>query len=88
MVPFFVAYFTLRLEPSLAKKFDKVCRQKGYKKTGILNSLVREFIQKEEAAPSPPAPINMRASADFRGLVGIISLGGDAVEDSETAWFE
>ncbi len=75
--------FTLRLEPELAKKLDQVCREQGYKKTGLVMALIRDFLEKEDSV----RPIKQPPQQDLKKLVGIVSLGGDAVEDAD-AYFE
>lgn len=74
--------FTLRLEPPLAKKFEKFCREKGYSKTGLVKSLIRDFLARQEPAQAT-APFKYKnpGPAGLAKLVGIMSLGGDSVED-------
>ena len=76
--------FTLRLENSLAKQLDQFCGEHGYKKTGLIVSLIRRFFEKEqkEALPS-----SKKGSKNLKKLVGVVSLGGDAVKDADT-YFE
>lgn len=76
----FMPAMTLRLEPTLAKKLDKVCRKHGYKKAGVIKSLIKNFVE-EESKP----PLQYRTSAKgLESLVGIVKLGGDAVEDADS----
>lgn len=70
--------FTLRLEPPLTKKLDKICREKGFSKTGLIKSLIRDFVDKQEKIPS-----RATAASGPSSLVGIVKLGGDAVRDAE-----
>jgi len=75
--------FTLRLEPTLAKQLDRICRDKGYKKTGLVKALIRDFLKQEAA----PATRKAAPQANLKKLVGIVTLGGDAVSDAD-AYFE
>jgi hypothetical protein len=83
--------FTLRLEPSLAKKLDLVCKRKGYSKTGLMKSLIRNFIEQETLGTTPPQTTPQPMDGKKKGLaalVGIVSLGGDSVKDKrEFAYF-
>lgn len=80
---------TLRLDDRTSKRLDRVCRKKGYKKTGVIKSLIDDFLAAEEK----PFVIPMRAK-DYKPatiynlskLCGIVSLGGDSVEDTEDYW--
>lgn len=78
-----MAAFTLRLEPKLAKTFQQVCQKKGFSKTGLIVSLIRDFINQNEAPPQKPKPSSL-----FYGLVGVVHLGGDALKDSEALYDE
>lgn len=75
----FMPALTLRLPPSLAKSLDKVCKEKGYKKTGLITTLIRDFLKREK---NKPIYRGGRAE-DLEPLIGMMSIGGDAVEDSE-----
>lgn len=75
--------FTLRLEPTLSQKLDRVCREKGYKKTGLVKALIRDFLAHESGTPSQAKA----HTGDLKKLVGIVTLGGDAVADAD-AYFE
>lgn len=75
--------FTLRLEPALAKQLDQICRSEGYTKTGLVKSLIRDFLNKRSASPRSPAGSPSR----LRKLVRVVTVGGDAVKDSE-GYFE
>ncbi|MBI4125044.1 MAG: hypothetical protein HY466_03820 [Deltaproteobacteria bacterium] len=79
-----MSVFTLRLDPGLAQKLDRYCKESGYKKTGFIAALIRKFFQKEEF-PSPPSRKTQKRR--LKGMVGIVSLGGDAVKDAD-AYFE
>lgn len=74
---------TLRLDPVLSKKLHALCKKKGFKKTGLLNNLVRDFLMKEEVL-SPPTKKTHPPRLDE--LVGAISLGGDSLQEDES-WF-
>jgi hypothetical protein len=87
MVPFGIMNtFTLRLEDRLAKKLDKICRLRGFKKTGLIKSLVQNFVAKEEE--QGVVETQKFRSLNLRSLVNIVSLGGDAVEDCENLYDE
>ena len=73
--------FTLRLEPELGSKLDALCQKKGFNKTGLIKSLIREFLAKEQPGFLP------QGKPQLQNLVGIIRLGGDAVQDSEVAHY-
>lgn len=77
--------FTLRLEPALAKQLDRICQAEGYTKTGLLKSLIRDFLTKKSRLPSLPS--RERSLSRLKKLVRIVTLGGDAVADSE-AYFD
>lgn len=38
---------TVKLEEDIYKEFDRFCREKGYKKSGLLVFLLKEHLQKE-----------------------------------------
>lgn len=63
--------FTLKLNNSLAKQLDRFCRQHGYKKTDLIISLIRNFFKKKQK------------ETKLKKLVGMVSLGGNAVKDAE-----
>ena len=73
--------FTLRLETPLAKKLDQICRQKGFSKTGLVKSLIRNFID-EQIQPAKTKPDKQKNKQN--SLVGIVTLGGDAVLDANS----
>lgn len=73
--------FTLRFEDSLAKKLEKICLQKGYSKTGLIKSLVRDFLEKND--PAHPAK---KTTQSLKNLVGIVRLGGHAVDDADNVF--
>ena len=75
--------FTLRLENSLAKQLDQFCAEHGYKKSGLIISLIRRFFEGEKEL----TPASKKQTKKLKNLVGIVSLGGDAVKDTE-AYFE
>jgi hypothetical protein len=79
---------TLRMDDKLARQLDRVCREKGYKKNGLVLSLVRGFLKQEKEAKEQPSQSSHKVPGieKLEGLVGIVSLGGDAVEDSENYW--
>ena len=80
--------FTLRLEPALAKKLAEFCKKKGYSKTGLVKSLVRDFIERETA--SVPDKKTVPPDGEKRGLaslVGIVSFGGDSVKDCNELFY-
>jgi len=76
-----MSVFTLRLNPSLAKSFDRLCAEKGFSKNGLINNLVRDFLKQQ--APTKKA----KAKSSIKKLVGIVSLGGDAISDADS-YFE
>ena len=71
--------FTLRVEPALAEQLDRVCHEKGYKKTGLVKALIRDFLQRETGQ----ATVKKAPQPKLTKLVGIVNLGGDAVVDAE-----
>ncbi|MDO8518859.1 MAG: hypothetical protein Q7T11_01695 [Deltaproteobacteria bacterium] len=75
---------TLRLDDRLAKKLDQVCKARGYKKNGLLKTLISDFLTREEKkkAAGRLSFKGLRAE-DLEPLIGIMSIGGDAVEDAE-----
>ncbi len=78
MIPLGIMYaFTLRLNPKLNKSFDKLCVARGFSKTGLIQALIRDFVEKHSSQPKATKP------EMFKGLVGMVRLGGDAVKDSE-----
>lgn len=81
--------FTLRLDPPLAKKLDRICKQKGYSKTGLVKSLIRDFVEKETpTAPPEKTPPREGEKRGLAALAGIVSWGGDSVKDKrEYAYF-
>jgi hypothetical protein len=86
---FIMSAFTLRLEPPLAKKLERVCREKGYSKTGLVKSLIRDFLERTASKKNASSGTVRHAMPSIKGkgggglasLVGIVSLGGDSVLD-------
>lgn len=78
--------FTLRLEPALSKKLDKICRDKGYSKTGLVKSLIRNFVAEEDKPQTFKMPSSEEQMKALEGLCGIVKWGGDALKDSEKIW--
>ena len=71
--------FTLRLEPKLSKKLTDYCKKNGYKKNTLINKMVADFFTPPKRLPSSKAiPLSTLAK-----MAGLISLGGNSVEDSE-----
>ncbi len=75
--------FTLRLEPELGSRLDTLCEKKGFNKTGLIKSLIREFLEKEQSNCLPKG----KAKPKLQNLVGIIHLGGDAVQDADDSHY-
>lgn len=67
--------FTLRLEDDLSKKLDQACQKYGYSKNGLIKSLIRDFLE-GKSSPTQSQPL-------FQDLVGVVSLGGDSLKDTE-----
>lgn len=81
--------FTLRLVPAVAKKLSRYCDRHGYSKTGLLQRLIEEYLDKFEAEDRPPPVLSPKfRSASFKNIVGIVSLGGDAVLDADSAYHD
>ncbi len=76
-----MATLSIRLDDTLNQEFDRLCERKGYKKSGLIVRLVREFIERSKGATPLPAV------SDFT-WEGRLSLGGDALEDTEKAFDE
>lgn len=76
--------FTLRLDNTMAKQLDQFCKEHGYKKTGLIISLIRRFFEGEQKETVPPSK---KQTKKLKKLVGIVSLGGDAVKDADV-YFE
>lgn len=80
---------TVRLDPETAKQFDQFCKKYGYSKNGVIKSLICNFLHEESESEKILQKNKMKmGKLNLNDLVGIVSLGGDAVEDSETAWWE
>lgn len=77
------AIFTLRLEPELGSKLDALCEKRGFNKTGLIKSLIREFLEREQSGYLPKG----RTKPKLQNLVGIIRLGGDAVQDADDSHY-
>lgn len=77
--------FTLRLDASLGKKLETFCSKRGFSKNGLIQTLIRDYLSlyhnEQKSTPVPPLPPH--SLGKFRGLVGMISLGGNALEDTE-----
>lgn len=73
--------FTLRLENDLSRRLDQFCKEHGYKKTGLIVSLIRRFFEGEKGVP-----LSKKQAKTLKKLVGIVSLGGDAVKDSDACF--
>lgn len=74
--------FALRLEPGLDKKLDRYCKSHGYKKTGLILALLRRFLTEKNGENKGKSLFKTKAKG-FKKLVGVVSLGGDAVADAE-----
>lgn len=74
--------FTLRLDDHVARKLDHLCRERGYKKTGLVKALIRDFLKK-----ATPQNSRNKQSKSLSSLVGIVNLGGDAMKD-DGGYFE
>lgn len=70
---------TLRLDNQLARQLTLVCKERGYKKSGIIQKLIRDFLNRENKR----LPFRGGRAEDLQQLVGIVSIGGDSVEDAE-----
>ena len=82
--PFVVSStFTLRLEPELGLRLDTLCEKRGFSKTGLIKSLIRDFLEKEQPGSLPAG----KAKPSLQDLVGIIHLGGDAVRDADDSHY-
>lgn len=77
--------FTLRLEPALATQLDQFCREHGYKKTGLILSLLRDFLKGKKTGQA--ADSRKRQARNIEHLVGAVTLGGDSIKDAE-CYFE
>lgn len=75
---------TLRLDPNLARQLNRFCQEHGYKKTGLIVSLVRKFFQEKSVLERVTAKQQKKRLAK---MVGIVSLGGDSVKDADV-YFE
>jgi hypothetical protein len=42
-----MSVLTLKLEPELEKELETICHRKGYKKTDLVKTLIRNFLNKE-----------------------------------------
>ncbi len=69
--------FTMRLDNNIAKQLDKICKEKGYSKTGLLKTLIRDFIKTQTTLSAK------KQGKGISSLVGVVNLGGDAIKDSE-----
>lgn len=74
--------FTLRLDETLSKKLDRICMQQGYSKTGLVKVLIREFLDKQ--SQTRPNQHKNKLS----DLVGIVNIGGDALDDMDSFFDE
>jgi len=68
--------FTLRMESRLARELDRFCKENGYKKNGLVTSLIRRFL-----AGKGERSLGGRTKKGIRSLVGIVRLGGDAAQE-------
>lgn len=71
---------TLRLPPSLDKRLERACKKMGLKKTDIVVTLIQNYLQQEKQKKSLNSADGVTSLSK---IVGIVSLGGDAVEDSD-----
>lgn len=72
---------SLRLDDDLNQELDLLCKKEGYKKSGLLIRLLREFLEKKKASSSVPT------LQDF-SWEGTLSLGGNAAEDADKVFDE
>ncbi len=72
---------SIRLDDNLGRELNLLCQKEGYKKSGLLIRLLREFLEKKKAPPSIPS------LQDF-SWEGKLTLGGDALEETEKAFFD
>lgn len=73
---------SVRLDDDLNREFDLLCRKDGYKKGGLVVRLIREFIENKKSI-HPSATLKTVAS-----LEGKLSLGGNALDDTEQVFHE
>lgn len=67
---------SIRLDDDLNEEFDELCHQEGYKKNGVVVKLIRGFVQKKRK----PKGVKIK---DLMKFSGVLSLGGDAMADTE-----
>ena len=75
---------SLRLDDDLNQELDRLCEKEGYKKSGLLIRLLREFLEKKKAPPPIPT---IPTFQDF-SWEGKLTLGGNALEETEKAFDE
>lgn len=75
-----MSMFTLRLEDSVTKELNQICENQGYTKTGLIKSLIKDFLGKERVGKKRPSHAKNKRFAD---LCGVFQFGGNAVEDED-----
>lgn len=73
---------SIRVDEHLNKEFDHLCEQQGYKKSGLIVRLIREFIEKSKKSE------NLLPVVSNFSWEGKLSLGGNALEDTEKVFDE
>jgi len=60
---------TLRLEDELFADFSRLCREKGYSKSGVIKAMLREFLRREKIRSLPEEELTKEEMLEVgRGL--------------------
>lgn len=70
---------SIRLDDNLGRELDLFCKREGYKKSGLLIRLLREFLGENKSQPTMSTVPTLK---DF-SWEGKLTLGGNALEDTE-----
>ena len=50
----------IRIDPTLDRELTELCRHEGYKKSGVIQKLIRDFLQRKRSSQD-----SVRAAAEF-----------------------
>lgn len=68
---------SIRLDDRISKEFDQLCKHEGYKKNGLIVRLITDFLHSKKVS------IPSISFHDISSIEGKVSLGGNALDDTE-----
>ena len=65
---------SVRLEDSLSNKFDRLCRELGYKKNTVISRLIQTFVQVQTHQPLSMQKETPNPQDPFLAVIGLADL--------------